>query len=67
MIVAYSMDADSHVQAVVVDLLPDFRYNIQHLEPQLHHIVGLFGRQLPVFLVGQTHRHVAVADRVELE
>lgn len=61
------MDADSHVESIVLYHLAHFGDNLYHANTKLDHVVSLFSRTLPVSLVHESHHHVAVADGVQFE
>lgn len=61
------MYSDPHVQLVELDHAADLRDGLDHADAELHHIIGLFSRPLPVALVEEAHHDVTVSDGVELE
>lgn len=61
------MDADPHVEPVMLYHLAHLGDDFYHADAELDHIVSFFGRTLSVSLVHETHHHIAVANGVQLE
>lgn len=54
-----SVDADSHVQVLQVELDPDSPYNFDHCQPHVNHVFGFHAR-LPLLDIGDSKDDVAV-------